>query len=286
MYALIGAHPDISFAVNILAQHASAPSEPHLQVLKCVFHYLARTWEYCLIFNGWIKDSSFISYVDADWASNPNSCCSISGYIFLLSGCPISWAAKKQPSISLSSTESEYMAMTLATCEAVFLWQFLIELGFHPPSPIPICINNQLAIALACNLDFHAHTKHIEVHHHYICEKLKDEVIDHQYISLLIKLQTFSLNLSKQLNILNLLKDFLFLSQALAWRVCRSIQACAFLIQIMCIMYHFHKCWDMLFSPITLFSIAIIYIHHFFIGNLSSPHTCVKALSVCCLGII
>ena len=104
---------------------------------------------------------------------------------FLQSGCLISWAAKKQPSISLSSTESEYMAMTLATCEAVFLWQFLIELSFHPPSPIPICINNQLAIARACNLEFHVHTKHIEVHHHYICKKLKDEVIDHQYISLL-----------------------------------------------------------------------------------------------------
>jgi len=52
MYALIGAHPDISFAVNILAQHASAPSEPHLQVLKRVFHYLARMQEYRLIFNG------------------------------------------------------------------------------------------------------------------------------------------------------------------------------------------------------------------------------------------
>ena len=183
----------ISFAVNTLAQHALAPGEPHLQA-KCVFHYLTGTWEYCLIFNGQIKDSSLVSYVDADdWASDPNSHHSISGYVFLLSGCLISWAAKKQPSISLSSTESEYMAMTLATCEAVFLWQFLIELGFHPPSPIPICINNQLAIALACNLEFHAHTKHIEVHHHYICEKLKDEVIDHQYISLLmIKLQTFN----------------------------------------------------------------------------------------------
>ena len=77
----------ISFAVNTLAQHALAPGEPHLQVLKFVFHYLTRTWEYCLIFNGRIKDSSLVSYVDADWASNPNSRHSISGYAFLLSGC-------------------------------------------------------------------------------------------------------------------------------------------------------------------------------------------------------
>ena len=52
MYASIVTHPNISFAFNILAQHASAPSEPHLQVLKHVFHYLARMREYCLIFNG------------------------------------------------------------------------------------------------------------------------------------------------------------------------------------------------------------------------------------------
>jgi hypothetical protein len=121
MYASISAHPNISFAVNTLAQHPSAPSEPHLQVLKCVFHYLAGMQEYHLIFNGQIKDSSLVGYVDADWASNLNSCHSISGYIFLLSGCLISWAAKEQPSISLSSTESEYMATTLATHEAVFL---------------------------------------------------------------------------------------------------------------------------------------------------------------------
>ena len=94
----------------------------------------------------------------------------------------VSWAAKKQPSISLSSTESEYMATTLATCEAVFLQQFLIELGFHPPGPIPIFVDNQLAITLTCNPEFHAHTKHIEVCHHYICEKLKDKVIDLKYI--------------------------------------------------------------------------------------------------------
>ena len=123
-----------------------------------------------------------VSYVDADWASDPNSRHSISGYVFLLSGCLISWAAKKQPSISLSSTESEYMAMTLATHKAVFLQQFLIELGFHPPGPIPILIDNQSAIALTRNLEFHAHTKHIEVCHHYICEKLKDKVIDLKYI--------------------------------------------------------------------------------------------------------
>ena len=178
MYASIGTRPDISFAVNTLAQHASAPGEPHLQVLKRIFRYLAGTKEYRLVFNGRAKDHSLVGYVDADWAGDSNSRRSISGYVFLLGGCPISWAAKKQPSISLSSTESEYMASTLATREAVFLRQFLVELGFRPTGPTPIFADNQSAIALAHNPEFHACTKHIEVRHHYIREKLEDRVID------------------------------------------------------------------------------------------------------------
>ena len=129
---------------------------------------------------------------------------------------------------------------TLATqsLDTFFFWVVVWYLGLPRNNPLS---------ALACNLEFHVHTQDIDIHHHYICKKLKDEVIDHQYISLLmIKLQTFSLNLSKQLNILNLLEVSLILSQSSAWRVCWSIQACAFLIQIMCIMSHFHKCQDML----------------------------------------
>ena len=108
MYASIGTRPDISFAVNTLAQHASTPGEPHLQALKRIFRYLAGTKDYCLIFNGRSEDHSLVGYVDADWAGDPNSRRSISGCVFFLNGCPISWTAKKQPSISLSSTESEY----------------------------------------------------------------------------------------------------------------------------------------------------------------------------------
>jgi len=182
MYASIGTRPDISFAVNTLAQHASAPGEPHLQALKRIFRYLAGTKDYHLIFNGRSEDHSLVGYVDADWAGDPNSRRSISGCVFFLNGCPISWAAKKQPSISLSSTESEYMASTLATREAVFLRQFLAELGFCPAGPIPIFVDNQSAIALARNPEFHARTKHIEVRHHYIREKLEDGVIDLKYI--------------------------------------------------------------------------------------------------------
>ena len=181
MYAATRTRPDIAFTVSTLAQHASAPGEPHLHAIKRVFHYLAGTRGYKLAFNGRVNDSSLIGYVDADWAGDANTCHSISSYVFLLGSSPISWAAKKQPSISLSSTESEYIASALATREAVYLRQFLIEIGFRPPGPIPLMVDNQSAIALARNPEFHARTKHIEVRHHYVREKIEDGVIDLQY---------------------------------------------------------------------------------------------------------
>jgi hypothetical protein len=108
-------------------------------------------------------------------------CSSISGYVFLLGGTPVLWAAKKQQSISLSSTESEYIASSQATREAVYLWQFLVKLGFHQISTTTLLIDNQLAIALALNPEFHARTKHIKVCHHYIHEKIEDGVINLKY---------------------------------------------------------------------------------------------------------
>jgi hypothetical protein len=74
------------------------------------------------------------------------------------------------------------MASSLAAREAVYLRQFLVELGFRQIGPTSLLIDNQSAIAIARNPEFHARTKHIEVRHHYVREKLEDGVIDLQYL--------------------------------------------------------------------------------------------------------
>jgi hypothetical protein len=181
MYAAIGTHPDISFAVNTLAQHATAPGDHHLCMLKHVFHYLAGTTNYHLVFNRHANDSSLVGYSDADWAGDLTTCRSITSCVFLFGGTPVYWAAKKQPSISLSLTESEYMASSFVMHEAVYLHQLLTELEFRLSGPTPLYIDNQSTIALTRNPEFHAHTKHIEVRHHFVREKLEDGIIDLHY---------------------------------------------------------------------------------------------------------
>jgi hypothetical protein len=131
-----------------------------------------------LTFNGKDKEKGLVGYVDSDWASDPIDRKSVTGYVFLLYGSAISWASKKQPMVALSSTKGEYMASTHSTHEAVWLRQLLSDIGYDIPSLTNLHIDNQSAIAIARNLMFHARSKHIEVRHHFVCEKLADNTID------------------------------------------------------------------------------------------------------------
>jgi hypothetical protein len=109
-------------------------------------------------------------YIDADWASDVNDRKSMSRYVFMLAGGAISWSSKKQPSVALLSTKAEYIAGAHAAKEAVWLQRLLREIWqqSEPHTPVTLFIDNQSAIAIARNPEFHNWTKHIEVRHHFL----------------------------------------------------------------------------------------------------------------------
>ena len=107
-------------------------------------------------------------YCDADWASNPNDQKSISGYTAILSGATISWSSKKQTTISLSSTEAEYVAAAHAAQEAIWTHTFLSEIRHSLKGPIKFYVNNQSAIKLVENLVAHDCMKHIDIKYHFV----------------------------------------------------------------------------------------------------------------------
>ena len=83
----------------------------------------------------------------------------------------VSWSSKKQPTIALSSTEAEYRGATIAACEVVWLQKLLLDLGKSVDDFVVIYCDNISSILLANNPVYHARTKHIEVHYHFIREK-------------------------------------------------------------------------------------------------------------------
>ena len=124
---------------------------------------------------------SLIGYCDADWGSNVDDRRSITGYVFLLSGGAVSWQAKRQPTVALSSVEAEYMASTQATKEALWWRTFLKELRVNTSSPTLIFSDSQGSIALGKNPEYHSRTEHIDIQHHFVREHVNNGDVTFQF---------------------------------------------------------------------------------------------------------
>lgn len=180
MYAALGTRPDIAHAVSALSQFNSCARQEHWGAAKRVLRYLKGTMDLGLRFTN--DDQSLRGYVDADWANCIIDRRSYTGSVFILNGAAISWESRKQRTIALSSTEAEYMAVTDAAKEAIYLINFLKDLGLPDLARVTIFNDNQGAGKLAENPVFHSRSKHIDVRHHFIRDVLKRHPVKLLYL--------------------------------------------------------------------------------------------------------
>ncbi|GJY28760.1 hypothetical protein Tco_0404527 [Tanacetum coccineum] len=115
-------------------------------------------------------------FVDSDYVKDPDKGRSITGYAFLVRGCVVSWKATLQHVVALSTTEAEYMTLTEAVKEAIWLRGLLEELGVKL-NTVAVNCDNQGAILLSRNHVFHKRTKHINVRYHFIREVLEAKTV-------------------------------------------------------------------------------------------------------------
>ena len=179
IYAAIATRPDIAYAVAALAKFNSSPTEAHLTAVKRVFRYLKGTAQLRLQYQE--TDVNVVGYSDADWASDSDDRRSTSGNVFVMSGDAISWTSKKQPTVALSTSESEYIALCFATQEAVWLRQLMKELQIDCTTATTMYEDNQGAIAMSRNPVLHKRTKHIDIKYHFVREKTQDGTIELKY---------------------------------------------------------------------------------------------------------
>ncbi len=122
-------------------------------------------------------------YTDVDWAGNVSNRRWTSGFMFSFGSGVVSWNIKKQPTVALSSTKAEYRGATIAACEVVWLQKLLSDLGQLVDVHVVIYCDNISSILLANNPVYHVRTKHIEVHCHFIREKILAKEIDLIHVS-------------------------------------------------------------------------------------------------------
>ena len=103
--------PDIAYAINSVSQFLHAPTADHFLGVKRILRYVKGTLHFGLTFRPSTVPSTLVAYSDADWAGCPDNRRSTSGYSIYLGNNLISWSAKKQPTVSRSSCESEYRAL-------------------------------------------------------------------------------------------------------------------------------------------------------------------------------
>jgi hypothetical protein len=183
MYAALTVRVDIAYMASQLAQHCQNPGMEHWKAATRVLRYLSGTRDHGLCFGGnGPTRHVLVGYSDADYAGDPNTRRSTSGYLFIFNGAAITWSSRKQPIVALSTMQSEYIAASDSTREAVWLRRLLDNLGESQIEPTCLHCDNESAIGLAYNPLAHKGSKHIEVRYHYIREQVADGTIDVEYV--------------------------------------------------------------------------------------------------------
>jgi hypothetical protein len=183
MYLLTCIRLDISYAVRELARFMSNYGRRHYDAAKHLLRYLKGTISRGIIYRDCTDlTPSFRSFCDSDWAM-PERRKSVSGYIILCGGGPISWFSKQQGIVALSTCEAEYISCTHCACEVIWLRSLFKELGFPQPEATLLYCDNLSTVSCTHNPHSHTHMKHIDIRAHFICNCINNRVIDIHHIA-------------------------------------------------------------------------------------------------------
>jgi len=182
--------PEIMFVVCLLSKFMTDPKVSHMVAAKRVLRYVKRTVNLGVFYKRGAEnvgnlrvnyENSFDNleaYTDSDYAGDTEDRRSTSGYVFLLSGGAVAWSSRKQPVVTLSTTEAEYVAAAACACHSIWMKRVLNSLGFPSCKCVKIFCDNSSTIKLSKNPVLHGRTKHIDIKFHFLRDLVKEGVVE------------------------------------------------------------------------------------------------------------
>lgn len=172
--------PDLNYSVCFLSRFMSNPMEAHMLAAKRILRYIQATANLGIFYKKGCTHE-LLAYTDSDYARDINDRKSTSGYVFLLSGGAVVWASKKQPIVTLSTTEAEYVAAASCACQSVWMHRVLKQIRGTLSDSVKIFCDNSSTIKLANNPVFNGRCKHIDVRFHFLRNLVSDGAVSMEY---------------------------------------------------------------------------------------------------------
>jgi hypothetical protein len=176
---LLATRPDLTYSVCLVARFMDKPTEMHMMAVKRIMRYLKGTLTHGVMYKH-KPDGKFelIGWSDSDYAGDLNDRKSTSGYVFMLGTGAVSWSSKKQPIVTLSTTEAEYVAAAACACQCIWMRAVLEHLQVKQNEGTVILCDNSSSIKLSKNPVMHGRCKHIDVRFHFLRDLAKDNVVE------------------------------------------------------------------------------------------------------------
>ena len=175
MYAMVCTRPDIAHVVGTVSRFLSNPGKEHWNAVKWILRYLRGTINMMLCFGD--DKPTMMGYSDSDMAGDIDSRKSTSGYMIKFAGEAVTWQSRLQRCVALSTIEAEFIAITEACKELLWVKKFLQELGVVQDKYL-LFVDSQSAIYLGKNSNFHSRSKHIDMRYHWIRDALDAKLLE------------------------------------------------------------------------------------------------------------
>ena len=179
MYLAVVTRPDIAYAVSRVSQYMTCYDNSHMTAAKRIIQYLKATRDMGIVYED--SGRAIHAFSDSDFAGDHETRRSRTGSVIMTNGGPIVWTSTRQPIVTLSSSEAEFVAANTSVTSLIWINELIRELGLEHEG-MCLFIDNQSAIKMIRNPEFHMRTKHIDVRYKYIRERFQEGLFGIEYI--------------------------------------------------------------------------------------------------------